>query len=158
MSLTLAGVSAATIMLTITKLQLIIVNTARLKPKWQNNVNAFFGYLILRTGETKRLLRFIPGAGSGERTTWDRKADRPNRRERVNLQLVRLGVAYPELPLRTKTSSAASMFVTDSVKVGPIFGENAARSFGKFQILFCFRVCDQLRSVLFVSGQAFESD
>ena len=68
MSLTLAGVSAATIMLTITKLQLIIVNTARLKPKWQNNVNAFFGYLILRTGETKRLLRFIPGAGCGDRT------------------------------------------------------------------------------------------
>src|SRR5438477_6751799 len=119
----------------------------------------FFGYLILRTDETKRLLRFIPGAGSGERTTWDRKADRPNRRKRVNLHLVKLGgLAYPELPRRTKASSAASMFVTDSVKVGPIFGENAAGSFGKFEILFCFRVCDQLRSVLFVSGQAFESD
>src|SRR5437588_10604152 len=42
MSLTLAGVRAATIMLTITKVELIIEDTARLKPKWQNNVNVFW--------------------------------------------------------------------------------------------------------------------
>ena len=39
--LTLAGVRAAKMTLTIAKVGLIIEDTARLKPKWQNNVNVF---------------------------------------------------------------------------------------------------------------------
>src|SRR6185312_15492441 len=66
-SLTLAGVKAARMMPTMAKVELIIEDTPRLKPKWQNNVNAFLSHSTQWTGketQTEPLGRIYPSYAS----------------------------------------------------------------------------------------------